>query len=306
MEENSNAIKFLFRNRKLIILSIFIGGILGMVVTFLIPKKYMSNAIIYPVNSYSKDQLITNPQFGFEVEVEQLMQLLESKSMRDRTIEKFELFDYYGLDTNDPVAKSKLDLRYIDDINIERSKYLSIVIRVNTKSPELSAAIANYQVQEIDNYRASIFADNRKREFEVIENLYKTNENELRVLRDSIYSVKSSNAHLLFNFIENLNNENYNAEEFVDDPALEPLIRRYVFLNNENIELTKNYEKMKIALNKPLPKVYVVDNAEPNYKSTSNSMIINALIGACLLFSLALVTKLFLVKYRELRNSVNE
>lgn len=277
-----------------------------MVVTFLIPKKYMSNAIIYPVNSYSKDQLITNPQFGFEVEVEQLMQLLESKSMRDRTIEKFELYDYYGLDTNDPVAKSKLDLRYIDDINIERSKYLSIVIRVNTKSPELSAAIANYQVQEIDNYRTSIFADNRKREFEVIENLYKTNENELRVLRDSIYSVKSSNAHLLFNFIENLNNENYNAEEFVDDPALEPLIRRYVFLNNENIELTKNYEKMKIALNKPLPKVYVVDNAEPNYKSTSNSMIINALIGAFLLFSLALVTKLFLVKYRELRNSVNE
>lgn len=306
MNDKNTPVQFFFRNRKQFLVAALVGGILGVGVSFILPKKYLSTAIIYPVNTYSKDQIVTNPQFGYEIEAEQLMQLLESKSMRDRTIEEFDLYSYYELDKNDLRSKAKIDLLYINDISFFRSKYLSIVINVTTKSPELSAKIANFQVKEIDTYRASIFEANRVAELKVAEELLNDTKSEMLALQDSIYTIKGGDEKLLFNFIENLNNDNYNAEDFVDAPALEPLINRYIFMNSEYKALNANFIKLKAAMEKKLPSVYVVDSAQPNYKSTSNSKLFSGFIGAFLSLFVVVVAKLWINKWNELKNQLSE
>ena len=306
MNDKNTPVQFFFRNRKQFLVAALVGGILGVGVSFILPKKYLSTAIIYPVNTYSKDQIVTNPQFGYEIEAEQLMQLLESKSMRDRTIEEFDLYSYYELDKNDLRSKAKIDLLYINDISFFRSKYLSIVINVTTKSPELSAKIANFQVKEIDTYRASIFEANRVAELKVAEELLNDTKSDMLTLQDSIYTIKGGDEKLLFNFIENLNNDNYNAEDFVDAPALEPLINRYIFMNSEYKALNANFIKLKAAMEKKLPSVYVVDSAQPNYKSTSNSKLFSGFIGAFLSLFVVVVAKLWINKWNELKNQLSE
>ena len=99
-ESQSSGLTYFYKNRKLFGIALVVGAVLGLSLTFFVPKKYLSTAIIYPYNSHTRGDLVVNPQFGFEVETEQLLQLLESKSMRDRTIEKFKLYEYYELDTN--------------------------------------------------------------------------------------------------------------------------------------------------------------------------------------------------------------
>ena len=46
--------------------------------------------------------------------------------MRDRTIEKFKLYDYYEEDTTEKAWRSELSIKYIKDVTFFRSKYLSI------------------------------------------------------------------------------------------------------------------------------------------------------------------------------------
>jgi capsular polysaccharide biosynthesis protein len=303
MEKNSSALQFFYKNRKLLLVSIILGGILGIGVTFFIPRKYQSTAIVYPYNSHARAEIIVNPTFGFELEAEQLLQLLESKTMRDRTVEKFDLINYYGLDNKNPQSQDLLMKMYIVDVVVSKSKYLSIVVNVSTRIPELSAKIANFQIEEVDRYRQSIFDENRKQEFGKIEKEYFDNEKKLENLRDSIYSIKTNKNQLLYNFIESLNNENYNSAEFVNDPKLELIVDRYLFLFRLNVGLRSNYLKMQQAISQPLPSVYVIDKAVPSYRKASPSIMINGIVGAMVLFALTLTFKLVLSKFQELKEN---
>src|SRR5690606_20772606 len=141
-------------------------------VTLLTDKKYRSTAIIYPGNTYLRDEVISNPQFGTERESEQLMQMLESESIRDSVVKKFDLVNYYELDTNSIDWRERLTLKYIRDINCFKSKYMSIVISATTTKPELSAEIVNYITDVIDQYRESIFYENMHLELSYLQENY--------------------------------------------------------------------------------------------------------------------------------------
>jgi len=305
MENNTSGIHFLFKYNKLFLFALLIGGLSGLIVTFFIPKKYTSTAIVFPYNSHTKDEIISNPQFGFEIETEQLLQLLESKSMRDRTIAHFQLYKYYELDTNDHTWQYKITKEYLEDVNFSRSKYLSVVINVTTKNPELSARIANYQVEEVDRYREKIFEHNRKTEFLHVEQEYLIFKSEMDALKDSIYAIKTNDKQLLYNFMENLNNENYDASDFVDDPRLENYIDRYIYKNGRFKELRDKYDRVKLMLEEPLPTVYSIDRAEPNFRKIDPSFTLNSLLGAVLFFVLTFTIRLVLDKWTAFSKELN-
>jgi len=301
MKKTKNTgLSFLYKNRKMFAFALLLGGFVGGGISFFIPKKYLSTAIIYPYNSHTRQDLVTNPQFGFEVETEQLMQLLESKSMLYRTVEKFKLYDYYNVDTNQNTWRSELSLKYISDVNFLRSKYLSVVINVTMEDPDLAADVANFQVEEVDCYRDAIFKDNRETEFAIAEKEYMNSSAQLATLKDSIYELADNKA-LLYNFVENLDNENFDPSTFVTGPEMEDLVDEYVYELGRHREFRTQFNEMKEALLSPLPSVYSIDTAVPSYKKVSPSFILNMLIGALLVFLLTMAFKMVGDKWRSLR-----
>lgn len=288
MQDKSASLLFVYKQRKFLILTFLIGAVLAVGVTFFIPKKFLSTAIVYPVNSHTKDDIVANPQFGYEIETEQLLQLLQSKNMRQRTIEKFDLISYYEMDTSKKDWSAKLELKYIKDVQFSRTQYLSIVINVTTESPELSANIANFQVKEVNAYRDAVFEKNRLQEFNSVKKDLERCELKCELLKDSIYKIKGGKNELLFNFIENLNNEDYDASEFVNDSRLEGLIEKYLFETKKLAELQSAFSKLEIQINKPIPEIYTIDQAVPSYKKVSPSYLVNSLIGGFTLLFLSL------------------
>jgi uncharacterized protein involved in exopolysaccharide biosynthesis len=288
MQDKSASLIFVYKQRKFLILTFLLGAFLAVGVTFFIPKRFLSTAIVYPVNSHTKDDIVANPQFGYEIETEQLLQLLQSKNMRQRTIEKFDLISYYEMDTSKKDWSAKLDLKYIKDVQFSRTQYLSIVINVITESPELSAKIANFQVKEVNAYRDAVFSHNRLQEFNSVKKDLEQCELNRKLLKDSIYKIKGGENDLLFNFIENLNNEDYDASEFVNDSRLEGLIEKYVFEAKKLAELQSTFSKLQIQINKPIPEIYTIDQAVPSYKKVSPSYLVNSLIGGFTLLFLSI------------------
>lgn len=306
MNDNQKGIYYLYKYRKLFIAALLIGGLSGLGISFVLPKKYMSTAIVYPYNSHTQDQLISNPQFGFEIETEQLLQLLSSKTMRDKTIEEFKLYDYYDLDTTSSSWNAELTLKYVNDIHFMRSKYLSVVINVTMEDPKLAADIANYQVEEVNRYRKEIFESNRKAYFEHVKTEFEKSEKELVALRDSIYGIKGGSHDLLFNFIENLNNENYDASEFVNDPKLETVVIDYRFAHQRNSELRAKFDQVQRDYDKPIPSVYAIDKAMPSFKKVSPSKVVNTLLGAIVFFTVVFTTRYLLDKLKQVKSTFSE
>lgn len=306
MENNKSVIHFLFRNRKLLFISLLTGGLLGTGITFFIPKTYLSTAIVFPYNSHTKTDIIGNPQFGYEVETEQLMQLLESKSMRDRTIAHFKLYKYYELDTNDASWESRLTLNYIKDVTFFRSKYLSVVINVQTKNPKLSAAIANFQVDEVNKYRAQIFEENRLKELNSTKHQLDMVTSRMDKLRDSIYAIKTNKSVLLYTFMENLDNENYDAGVFVDDPRLESIIQRFIIAYRTHNHLLEEYKTKQLQYETPLPSVYAIDRAQPTYKKASPSFLLNGIISAFTVLLVSLTVAGVRRKWLEFKSELKD
>ena len=306
MNDNNTGVIFIVRNRKLWLVSLLIGAIVGGGITFILPKKYRSTAIIYPYSSHTREDLISNPQFGYESESEQLLQLLHSQSMRDRTVQKFQLYDYYELDTNSQSWKSDLTLKYVQDVNFSRSQYLSIVISVVMKDPLLAADIANFQVAEINQYRASIFDQNREADFKAAQQELEHSVQSMEALKDSIYTLKGGENTLLFNFIENLDNEDFDPSTFITSPELERLIVDYRFAYDRYIQAHSDFQEKEKAINGPIPSVYSVDKAAPNYKKVAPSLMVNSLLGALVLFVLVFTIRFVVEKWQIAKELVKD
>lgn len=125
-EEAIGLLRFIYEKRRILLAGLFLGITIGVLAYMVLPSKFRSNGIIYPSNPYNRDELISNPQFGYDIEAERLVQLLESRSMRDKVVEKYDLIDYYEIDSTVNGWRGLLTERYVNDVQFERSNtYLS-------------------------------------------------------------------------------------------------------------------------------------------------------------------------------------
>lgn len=288
-------ITMLYKKRFVILGITLLGFLAGIVITNFIPPKFYSFGIIYPASDYNRETLLSNPQFGHELEADRLMQILESEKVRDTIIQFFDLETYYEVDKNNIDWSQKLDKQFIADVSFFRSKYLSIVISAKMKDPVLSANIVNKIIEIVNPVKRSIFEDNQQAEFDHIQKEYEEKQALLTVLEDSIYQIKPPNVsrNILYNHLLAVTANKVDASTlgYTDSPELEKLVREYIFQYGMFQDLKKSYEDAKYYINRPVPKTYIVDKAKPAYRKESPSMRVNASIGLMggLLFALFLV-----------------
>lgn len=98
-----------------------------------ITPLFKSEAIAYPAN--------ISP-YSEESETEQMLQIINSQSIADSIIEKYDLWTDYKIDRNDPHAKTYMMLEFHDKIKITKTPYEAVSIVVNDKDPETACNIA--------------------------------------------------------------------------------------------------------------------------------------------------------------------
>jgi uncharacterized protein involved in exopolysaccharide biosynthesis len=98
-----------------------------------ITPLYKSEAIAYPAN--------ISP-YSDESETEQMLQIINSQSIIDSIVEKYDLWTDYRIDRNYQYAKTYLMLEYHDKIKISKTPYEAVSIVVNDKDPFVACNIA--------------------------------------------------------------------------------------------------------------------------------------------------------------------
>ena len=143
-----------------------------------ITPLFKSFAVVYPSN--------VSP-YSDESETEQMMQMLQSKEIRDSIIKKFDLPGHYGIDPDYKYFMSTLLWEYGKKIKISKTPYEAVSIEVWDKDPKIACDIINeilYQYnfkvrslhkekfqEVVNNYR--IITDMKKKELDSLSSVAK-------------------------------------------------------------------------------------------------------------------------------------
>tara|TARA_B110000261_G_C13027911_1_gene334989 strand:- start:403 stop:1209 length:807 start_codon:yes stop_codon:yes gene_type:complete len=231
--------------------------------------------------------------FGYEFQADRLIQLFESQKMKETIIKRYDLINYYEIDTNSKNWRYYLNKYYIEDISFKRTKFISVKLNVIMKSPELASKIANTMMSYIDTIRKEILYENV---YALQDDLSHKVYNH-QIIVDSLLFLLSNEKkttkpnQLAQNIVSKLEENNKNGNLGLGDEiiinaaknnytfktakAINEYYHQLSILSNLKRELVVLKEKTSV----PFPRIYRVQNAIADYKKTSPSFLLNIILG---------------------------
>ena len=152
---NLSLVQLIYKWKWHIIIITVVAAICGAIFsgsTFITPL-YKSEAIAYPAN--------ISP-YSDESETEQMLQIINSQSIADSIIEKYDLWTDYKIDRNYQFAKTYMMLEYHDKIKISKTPYEAVSIVVNDKDPQVACDIAKDILYFYDQKVSKLHRDKAK------------------------------------------------------------------------------------------------------------------------------------------------
>ena len=123
-----------------------------------ITPLYKSYAVVYPSN--------ISP-YSDESETEQMMQMIQSKEIRDSIIKKFDLANHYGIDPDYQYYQSTLLWEYSKKVKIAKTPYSAVEIEVYDKVPRIACDIIN---EIMNQYNIKVKGLHKEKFLEVVNN----------------------------------------------------------------------------------------------------------------------------------------
>lgn len=283
--DSSNLLVLLYRWRKPILIVCACAAVISAAVSLVIEEKYKSTVVLFatPQNSFG-EQLLEDVKkedvlaYGEEEDAERLLQIINSDKIRNRVIEKFNLWEVYDIVKGEKGSNSKMGKEYNSNVTSRLTRFGSIEISVLDKDPERSSDMANDIAQLTDTVSNQLRNERALEAFHYAENSYKNLQAEIQLLEDSMDALRRLGVYDYITQIEGLN-EQYataiadgkvaNAQKL---KAQMDTLSQYgnVYTKLETMiestyereaVLKKRYELMKIDVESKLPSKFVVDNA---------------------------------------------
>jgi uncharacterized protein involved in exopolysaccharide biosynthesis len=283
--DSINILVFLFKWRWALVITCLAAAVISAVVSLTLEEKFKSSVVMFPAGKSSLGSQLMEEvqkedvlQFGEKEEAERLLQILNSDKIRNKIIEKYDLYTHYNIPRDSKGANAKMSLAYDENISSKLTRFGSVRVDVLDKDPKTAMNIANDITALLDTVANELKNIRAREAFNIAQSEYQHLQNEIRVLEDSMGVLRTKGVYDYISQIEGLNeqyataigkrqsNEAAQLKKEMDQLAfygsvyvkLETLIESAY--EREAI-LKKRYELLKIDLNSNLPATFVVDSA---------------------------------------------
>jgi capsular polysaccharide biosynthesis protein len=283
--ESSNLFILLYQWRKPIMLVSITAAILSAVVSLLMKERYKSAVVLYAEQQHSfgaqlledvqKEDLLT---FGEEEDAERLLQMINSDQVRNKVIEKYELWDVYEIQRDQRGANTLIAREYQDNVSAELTKFGSVEVAVLDEKPERARDMANDIALFADSVANRMRSERAMTAFKYAEASLQSALNEVQVMEDSMKVLQELGVYSYLDQIAALT-EMYGTAIAGGHPdraqqlkAQMDFLSKYgtTYVNLEtNLKeayeklnvLRKRYDLMKIDVESNIPVMRVVDYA---------------------------------------------
>ena len=266
-----------------------------------ITPKFRSTVVLFPTSSNSVSKALLSErvdakqdilQFGEDEQVEQMLQILSSNRIRDRIVEKYDLFTHYNIDSTERFRYTRLYKEYESNIKFRRTEYMGVLIQVMDKDANTAALIANDIAELLDSTKSEMQHTRARRALQIVEEEYFQLRDEIQAMEDSLTKLRHFGVHDYETQAEMINQQL--AIEIAEgnkkgvkalEAKLEILAKYggpYVSLRDQlehekkQLSLIKTkYEEAKVDAEEVLPQKFVVSKA---YKAERKSYPVRWLI----------------------------
>jgi uncharacterized protein involved in exopolysaccharide biosynthesis len=196
--DSTSLIEFFWRWRKPLILIGVAAAIVSSAIALMIPEKYKSTVIMFPVQSNAISKaLLTEDfsgkqdilQFGEEEQAEQMLQILGSDEIRTKICDKYDLMKHYRIDPTDRFKNTKLFETYNENITFKRTEFMSVRVDVMDEDAQLAADIANDIAALLDSTKRRMQRDRALQAFRIVESEYLKKRSEVDRMQDSMKKI---------------------------------------------------------------------------------------------------------------------
>lgn len=154
---------FIYRNLKTLIAVGFLAAVAASGVALMLDEYYESTVVMFATSQHSlgeqffeetkKNDLLA---YGETEDAERLLQILNSHRIRNRIIEKYDLYTHYNIDPSEPGAKADMALTYGSNVSANLTRFGSIRVQVLDTDPELARDMANDMAFLVDSVANSM------------------------------------------------------------------------------------------------------------------------------------------------------
>ncbi|MCB8994719.1 MAG: hypothetical protein H6538_03825 [Bacteroidales bacterium] len=189
------------------------AAIISVIVSFTITPLFRSTVIMFPTTNASVSKNLLSDSYsgrtsiyeiGEEDQAEQLLQILNSEEIKNLIVAKYNLMEHYGIKPTEAYPKTKLNDAYRSNVRFRRTEYMSVLVEVYDKDPQMAADIAN----DISAFTDTVFSQMLKQRavdaLKLVEEDYNQALANYTAMRDSMDVIRSMG----------INNYNGQAERY--------------------------------------------------------------------------------------------
>ena len=159
-------VQFMWQKRKTLILVCLAVAVISLIASFLVRPKFKSTAIVYAPRTNSVAKILLNEEtynerldmkaYAEDEETEQMMEILNSREIKDVLIDKFDLYNHYGLGEGVSYRQTKMYKYLKGNIVVKRTQYGAISVSVLDRDPQIAADMANEILVQLDSVKNRI------------------------------------------------------------------------------------------------------------------------------------------------------
>jgi len=321
---STDILLFIWEKRAPLLFISILTAILSILISFTITPMFKSMVVIFPTTNASVSRSLISDNYtgresiyeiGTEEQSEQLMQILYSEEVRSRIIKKFDLMNHYNIDPESRYPKTKLYSQYKKNIRYRRTEFMSVIIEVFDKDPQIAADIANDIAALTDTVFNNMLRQRSTEAFLLVQKEYNDMIKNLQDIKDSL------------DFIRSMGVNNYIAQaeryyEAYGKALLENNSRALGILNQKINTISKwggayvslsfqeefeserlsrikqRYTEAKLEVEQSLPHKFIIDSA---YRAEKKSYPKKSIIVIISTFSAFLISLILLIVLENLR-----
>ena len=322
---SSGFIVFLYKWRKTLVIVAFAAIVASFFFSspWFITPKYNATVIMFPTSTNSVSKALLSEsfgnkqdilEFGVEEQAEQLLQILNSNSIRSRIIKSFKLMEHYGIDSTGHFRNTELYREYDNNITFRRTEYMAVQISVLDKDPQMAADMANTISDLVDSVKNQMVKERALKAFKIVEGEYNTLQGQVTAMEDSMTVLRKLGIHDYETQSEMINQQlakeiaksNAKGIKALDEKlsVLAQYGGAYVSLRDALLHdkkqlsaLKAKYAEAKVDAEETLPQKFIVNSA---YKAEKKSYPVRWLIVLVTTVSSLLLTILILITIENL------
>ncbi len=190
---STNIFLFFLRWWKQLAIICFSAAVLAAVFSsanFITPL-YESTVVMFPAKSNSLSRAVFGSnvdflEYGDVEDAERLLQVMSSTAIRDRIVQRFDLFEHYEIEEDSKFRNTTLRQIYSSNISSRRTPYGAVEIKVRDKSPEMAADMANEIAALADTLQNEIRQERALMAYKVAVQRYDNIKKEISLTEDSL------------------------------------------------------------------------------------------------------------------------